>query len=74
MNLLNKLFKKKEKTTCVEDLKEFLDDELSLYPKIVDKLVRRTEQVRNDSIDWICEDLKHCDKIKKIIRSTPSFN
>lgn len=66
MNLLNKLFKRKEKPTCIDCLKEFLDDEPSLYPKILVGTLR-TEQVRNDSIAWICKDLKHGIKIEKLL-------
>lgn len=80
MNLLNKIFKKKEKPTCFECLKEFLDDE-SLYPKSIfgnalksfptdkdcNKLEELAKQSCNTSIDWICKDLKCADKIKKLL-------
>ena len=67
MNLLNKIFKKKEKSTCVDCLKKFLDDEPSLYPKILVGYLR-TEQVRNDSsIAWMCKDLKHGIEIEKLL-------
>ena len=80
MNLLNKLFKKKEKPTCIEYLKEFLD-EPSLYPKSIfgdalksfpmDKDCNKLEELAkrscNDSIAWICRDLKHGIKIKKLL-------
>ena len=67
MNLLNKLFKKKEKPTCIEGL----DDEPSLYPKILfgdaAKKFYPIERAQNNSIAWICKDLKHGDKIKKLL-------
>lgn len=80
MNLLNKLFKKKEKPTCIDCLKEFLDDE-SLYPKSIfgnalksfptdkdyDKSEELAKQSCNTSIDWICKDLKHGVKIEKLL-------
>lgn len=69
MNLLNKLFKfkKNKKPTCTDCLKEFLDDEPSLYPKILVG-THRTEQVQNDSsIAWICKDLKHGVEIEKLL-------